>query len=152
MECYICLYNDSSEPILRNCECKGTTAGIHKTCQREWARSQVGWNKYLCPICNTVFKNQDDTSKSFQQLPVEVFINQNGGITIEVLILFQSAKWKGSYHEIWKSVLEDTRSDVLDYLIKQKFPNRPNDISRLCAKNGHLSSIQLLHQGMASFN
>ena len=52
--CYICADNDE-EPLIFPCPCRGTNAGVHFSCLRDWYATQAEWADLTCKQCKHNF-------------------------------------------------------------------------------------------------
>lgn len=59
--CYICLDGGESEPLVRNCGCRGTSGHAHLSCLAEMARNATDPDKhsamwFFCPNCDQTYR------------------------------------------------------------------------------------------------
>lgn len=69
--CYICLDGGESEPLVRNCGCRGTSGHAHLSCLAEMARNDDTVNKHsnlwsYCPNCNQSYRGYLDLALAWE--------------------------------------------------------------------------------------
>ena len=54
--CRICLvHEDGMEPLISPCPCRGTNAGVHFSCLRNWYEHRAKWTDLTCTACKHDF-------------------------------------------------------------------------------------------------